>query len=611
MLATQGKEPFSKPGWIYEIKWDGYRIISSVQGGTVQLSSRNGISYNHKFPQLVSELGTIPHNVVLDGEVVALTASGLPDFQGLQNFDVDSGSLHLVYYVFDLLNLNGMSTIGLPLTDRKSLLPEILDGLSQVRRCEHVEGMGIAFYERAVEMGLEGIIAKRADSFYYPGVRSEDWVKIKAIESTEALICGYTLTPGTTQLASLILGQYRDGELQYIGNCGSGFTDTTKKELLDRMGPLRQEASPFEGTVSLRGRTPVWVLPKLVCEVTFSEWTKSGRLRHPVYKGLREDKVLVDLAPDSKSDRLLPSSKNSLLVDDRQVSFSNLEKIYWPGEGFTKYDLIDYYIAMGEYIMPYLLNRPQNLHRHPNGINSEGFYQKDVGTIELPDWVSVATLYSESTQREIDYLLCQNVATLLYLANLGCIEINPWNATVSNLENPTYGVVDIDPSPKNTFSEVIEVALLVKEVLDAYEISGHCKTSGKKGLHIYIPFQNRYTYNEVRDFIKLICVLVNARATNLTTLERSINKRNGKIYLDYLQNRHGQTLAAPYSVRPVAGAQVSAPLSWEEVGPSLSPSAFSIQTIVARVNSQGDLFSRVLTEENDIAAILDRIMDVS
>ena len=602
MLASPTKKIFKDPDWVFELKWDGYRVLANIKDGKVDIYSRNGISYNQKFSSIRKELEHIPFDCILDGEVVVMDKNGKTDFQKLQKYDADKTKGQLKYYVFDLLHLNGMDTISLPLLERKSLLPDILDGLENVLFCDHIEAMGPTLYKQAIDAGMEGVVAKKADSVYVPGYRSENWLKIKSTTTAEVLICGYTdSNTGGSLFGSLILGMYRDEKLTYVGNCGSGFSSSEQKQLLKKFKKLEIESNPFEEKISLKGRIPHWMKPELICEVKFSEWTNSGVMRHPVYKGLRYDKEEEEIGSQETKEEPISkghSSSSSLEIDGITVPISNLEKVYWPDAGYTKYDLIDYYLNISNYILPYLIDRPQNLHRHPNGIDKPAFYQKDHEV--LPSWIETFQVYSESSKKEIDYLLCQNEATLLYMANLGCIEINPWNSTIQNLENPTYTVIDIDPSEKNNFEEVIEVALAVKEVLDLAKIEGYPKTSGSTGIHIYIPLNGKYGYEEARDFTKLLCYYILEKLPKLTTMERALNKRNGRIYLDYLQNRLGQTLAAPYCVRPKKGASVSAPLLWKEVKPGLQILDFNIKNMKDRVEKVGDLFLPVLGEGIDM-----------
>ena len=611
MLATQTKAIFNDPQWIYEIKWDGYRILANINGGHVELYSRNGNAYGVQFPSIKRALESVVQDVILDGEVVVVDNEGVPDFHALQNYDVTTTG-ELRYYVFDMLILNGHEMINLPLLDRKSLIPEVIEGLEGIYYCDHVEDMGKSFYTRAIDAGLEGVIAKKKNSIYTPGYRTTDWLKVKAVQSEEALICGFTDSQkGGSPFGSLILGRFENENLVYIGNCGSGYSNDEQQKLLKKFEDLKLEKSPFEQKINLRGRKPNWLSPKLICEVKFSEWTVNGIMRHPIYKGLRTDKSPTEIKAQKQLNSPNHSTKrkkhdtNTLEVDGIPVSLSNLEKVYWPDSGLRKYDLIDYYLNIAETILPYLKDRPQNLHRHPNGIGAEGFYQKD--NENLPAWIETVSLRSKSTKKDIEYLLCQNEATLLYLANLGCIELNPWSSRIGSLDDPDYTVIDLDPSSSNTFDEVIETAQGIKEILDSITIKAYCKTSGLRGLHIYIPLGAKYSYEEARNFTKLLCYFVNEKLPKLTTMARKIKDRNGKIYLDYLQNRRAQTLASPYCVRPRPQAPISAPLSWGEVKIGLQITDFTISNMSTRIKEKGDLFEPVLQEGIDMEAALNAL----
>ncbi len=624
MLAKKASKMFEDPDWIYEMKWDGYRAIANIQNGKVKLYSRNGHSFNKKFSPIVKSLKTIEYDAVLDGEIVLLDKKGKPVFQHLQNYSPDDDG-ELIYYVFDLLHLNGHDTMELSLEDRKSLIPDVIGDAPEIRYSEHIKKNASDFYEKAIEKGMEGVMAKKAGSKYYPGSRSDSWLKIKSNERQEALICGYT--EGKRAFGSLILGVYENDKLIYIGNCGTGFDEQTQQEVLEKLNPLRIDKSPFEEKINLKGREPNWVKPRIMCEVLFSEWTESGSMRHPVFKGLRSDKKPHQItkeaeimAPTTKKSKTKKKEKkasgktsksksvkqtdNTLEIDGISVSVTNLDKVYWPDEGFTKFDLIDYYLKISDVILPYLVDRPQNLNRHPNGINEKGFYQKDSGSI-LPEWVESISIYSESSEKDIEYMLCQNTATLAYMANLGCIEINPWNSNIHSMDKPDYTVIDIDPSNKTTFEDSVEVAQAAKEVLDRANIRGYCKTSGSSGIHIYLPMNAKYSYSEARDFTKLLCYYIKDMLPDLTTMERAIRKRKGKIYLDYLQNRSGQTLAAPYCVRPKKEATVSAPLEWSEVKKGLDMHDFNIHTMPERILSMDDPFKDVIGKGIDIPKTLE------
>lgn len=609
MLASTTKKIFNDPNWIYELKWDGYRLIAHVKNGEVTIHSRNGISYNTKFPNLVEDLENIPHEAILDGEVVVVDRNGIPDFQKLQNYSPKTKGT-LQFYVFDMLYLNGHSMLDLKLLERKSLIPEVLEETNIAVYCDHIEGMGTSFYQKAIDVGMEGVMAKKADSAYSPGYRTEKWLKVKANESLETIICGYTDSEGAL-FGSLILGIVNDDELEYIGNCGTGFSNKSQQELLKKMKELETTAIPFKDKPNLKGRKANWIKPELVCEVTFSEWTSAGRMRHPVYKGLREDKLTKEINTElpQKFRKTKTTSSNSLDVNGKDVKLTNLDKIYWPDSGLRKYDLIDYYIKISDYILPYLKDRPQNLHRHPNGIDKKGFYQKDNEGL-LESWVDTEQIYSKSANKEIKYLLCQNEATLLYMANLGCIEINPWNSRINNLENPDYSVIDLDPSNENTFDEVIEVAQVAQEILNEAKIKAYLKTSGSSGLHIYLPLQAGYSHEEARDFTKLICYFIQERTKGLTSMERAVKNRKGKIYLDYLQNRRGQTLASAYCVRPKPGAPVSTPLGWKELKKGIKITDFNIQNMPERLEKNGDIFQPVLLDKIDMEEALSHLNEL-
>ncbi len=611
MLATKASEIFNKADWIYELKWDGYRALANVSEGKVDLYSRNGISYKQKFSSIYQNLKSIPHDVILDGEIVALDEDGLPNFQSLQNYQTNPiGELR--YYVFDLLFLNGHNIMHLPLLERKSLIEDVIEDIPQVFYCDHIDTMGKSFYEKTVAAGMEGVIAKKADSEYIPGSRSRNWLKIKAFESQEAIICGFT-EPKESSLpfGSLILGMFREEKLIYIGNCGTGFDDQARKDLFEKFESLITEKSPFDKKINLKGRKPTWLSPELICEATFAEWTKSGHMRHPVFKGLRNDKIPseIDKEKEVKVPKQKPAAKGTsenLEIDGISVPISNLEKIYWPDSGLRKYDLIDYYLQVSDYMLPFLKDRPQNLHRHPNGIKKGSFYQKDTAGI-FPHWLETLKVHSKSNNKDIEYIMCQNEASLIYMANLGCIEINPWNSRKDSLLRPDFTVIDIDPTEKNTFQEVVEVALVAKDVLDRAEIEGHVKTSGSSGLHIYIPLGAEYDYDQARDFTKILCYFIHEQLPNLTSMERNVKKRKGKIYLDFLQNRKGQTLAAPYCARPKPGATVSTPLKWSEVNSKLDMHDFTIKTVPERVEKYPDLFTGILGKGIDLEKAIDAL----
>ena len=612
MLANLYEKPFDDLDWIFEVKWDGYRAVAEINKEEIKLYSRNGLSFLRLYPAVAEELKKIKEDVILDGEIVVLDQNNKPDFQKLQQYD-NHPSLPILYYVFDCLSYNGRSLLSLPLLERKKIAEKVLIESRIIQYSDHVLQSGVEFFSKIIEMDLEGMIAKRASSPYHPGKRSRDWLKIKNHNTQEAVIAGYTAPRGSREyFGALILGIYMDKKLKYIGHTGTGFTSATLKEVYETIRPLKRASSPFDKKIVVN--SPVtWIEPLIVCSIKFTEITEEGILRHPVFLGLRIDKSAEETntldakakvpsaskktkKSNAKSPAKNPLKKeNKIKVNGHVVTLSNQDKIYWPDENITKGDMIRYYNTISPYLLPYLKNRPQSLRRNPNGIKDKGFFHKDAGH-DAPEWVDTISIESESADKNIEYILCNNKATLLYLNNLGCIELNPWNSRVAKLDYPDYMVMDLDPSDNNTFEQIIDTAQVVKEILDQAGAPAYCKTSGATGLHIYVPLKAKYTYEEIRGFAEIIASITEKRLPKTTTMERSLNKRKGRIYLDYLQNKKGQTLASVYSVRPKPGATVSTPLLWKEVKHGLHPSQFTIFNIEKRLNKSGDLFRGVLKE---------------
>jgi bifunctional non-homologous end joining protein LigD len=605
MLASISKTAFDDKDWLYEIKWDGYRAIAALKNGNLDLYSRNGIDFKTRFPSIAQALLKIKHDVVLDGEIVLLNEKDLPDFQKLQHYE-NHLNYPLIYYVFDMLSLDGKDTKQLPLTDRKKLVKKLLGKNKTVQYCDHIENNGIAFLDKAKEQGLEGIIAKKKDSSYTPGIRSKEWLKLKNVQSTEAVIVGYTEPQGgRTHFGSLILASPKAKKWQYRGHVGTGFSHEKLGSLKKMMKPLQTDESPFQEKVPLNGKT-TWLKPKLVADIAYTEMTRDGIFRHPSFLRLRDEKTTETINDESLEDMKEVKRNEEVKVGKETVAITNRHKIFWPDEGYTKGDVIDYYDKMSSFILPHLKDRPLSLKRNPNGIRDEGFYHKDAGE-NAPAFVKVFPVKSESSNKTIDYIVCNNKATLLYLANLGCIEMNPWNSTTQYPGKPSWLVIDIDPSAKNSFEEVVDVALMTKQVFDKAGITCFCKTSGASGLHVYAPMKNKYDYATIRDFAHIIAAMVQEQLPDTTSIERSLKKRGPKIYVDYLQNSGGQTLASVYSLRPKPGATVSTPLDWKEVTHKLHPSQFTIQNILERVKKKGDLFKKVITSSNNIKTALKKL----
>jgi bifunctional non-homologous end joining protein LigD len=614
MLATLTDKPFNADGWIFEIKWDGFRGIAEIRKGKVNLYSRNLQPFNKQYAPVVRTLEGLGFDAVMDGEIVVLNEKGRSTFQLLQNYG-HTGEGNLVYYVFDLLYYDGRDLRGLPLIQRKQILKEILPAGGNVRYSDHIENDGASFFKAAQKQGLEGIIGKSGESEYKTARRSADWLKIKTHMRQEAVIGGFTQPRGSREkLGALVLGVYEGDELKYIGHTGGGFNDHSLNAVYAKLKPLAVRESPFADPP--KTNAPVtWVRPSLVAEVSFSEWTEDGSMRQPIFQGLRPDKKAIEviketpktMAKTKKFAKNPPSAKEvHLKASGRDLKLTHLSKIYWPRDKYTKGDLINYYKEAAPVILPYLKDRPENLNRHPNGIEGPSFYQKDLE--DHPGWVKTVKIYSESNDKDIHYLVCNDAATLLYMANLGCIEINPWNSRTKNLDNPDYAIIDLDPEDIG-FDKVVETAQVTHKILEKYGVPSYCKTSGATGLHIFIPLAAKYDYDLARQFVQVLVTLVNRELPKITSLERSPKKRQKKIYLDYLQNRHGQTLAAPYSVRPKPGATVSTPLEWSEVNKKLNPKNFTIRNIFKRLEKKGDLWKPVLGKGANIERIIGKMQE--
>jgi bifunctional non-homologous end joining protein LigD len=625
MLAKLHDEAFDDKNWIFEIKWDGYRAVADLSQEAPQFYSRNGISFLSKFKKVANDFSKQQHKMILDGEIVAYDSHGRPNFQLLQQV-MDNPDLALVYQVFDLLWLNGHSTENLPLLQRKELLKEALIETEGIRYSDHVTENGISFFEEMNKMKLEGMMAKKANSVYIENSRTTDWLKVKFSNTDETIICGFTEPRGSREgFGALILGKYIDDKLIYCGHTGTGFSHESLLELHERLDKIAVKDSPFEQKP--KTNSPVtWVRPELVCEIKYSEITNDGIFRHPVFIGIREDKEpeeitgtirsITEKPADMKPKTTVP--KKTKMSDDESeiklnrhtVKLTHQDKIYFPEDEVTKGDIVEYYQSVAEYILPYLKNRPLSLNRFPNGIEKQGFYQKDAGD-HIPEWIKTTKVFSDSTDEYIDYIICNDKATLAYLNNLGCIDMNPWNSALPDLEHPDYLVLDLDPSKKNTFDDVIETALQVNKVLQSIEVKGYCKTSGSTGIHIYIPMGGHYDFDQVKDFAHILMKQVNEKLPEITTLERSLQKRStDKIYMDYLQNRQGQTLASVYSIRPKEGAAVSMPLEWEELKPGLKPTDFNIHNALERIKEKGDLFKPVLSKGIDMMKALELLQNL-
>ena len=628
MLATLVDKPFHKEGWVYEVKWDGYRALGFVRNGDVELMSRNAKTFNEKFYPIYDELSEWDFEVIVDGEVVVLDDRGHSNFGALQNWRSEADG-SLIYYVFDILWLDGKDLTQLPLLERKKLLKNAIPWSDSIRMSESFEMSGTGLYDIASKLGLEGLIAKRSDSIYQAGRRSPDWLKIKVKKRQEVVIGGFTRNEGSDRLfSSLLVGVHDGKQLTYIGKVGTGFNGEMQTAMMKQFKTRISSKSPFDVVPDVNkpsrfrpsppAASATWLKPDLVCEVSYAELTSDGIMRHPSFEGMRDDKkasavvretalptdIIVNDEPMAKRvvkatskqvRKTLLNPKDETQVRDiagHELKFTNLSKIYWPESNVSKRDMINYYYQVAPYLLPYLKDRPQSLNRFPNGIKGKSFYQKDV-TDKVPDWVEQFLYHSSDSPDDKHFMVPQSEADILLMANMGCIELHPWSSTVHTPDNPDWCIIDLDPG-KNTFDQVIEAARVTKDVLDEIGLKSYCKTSGSTGMHIYVPLGAQYTYEESKEFARAVVTVVNRRIPSFTSIERIVSNRGGKMYLDFLQNRPQATLAAPYSLRPKPGATVSMPLHWEEVKKGLTMKDFTIFNAVERLRSEGDIFKPVI-----------------
>ena len=596
-MGAQIAEKLPKSGrWLHEIKWDGVRALAYIRNGSLTFFTRNNNRCERQYP----ELQILPHYVdaetaILDGEIVALDAKGISKFELIQprihqtdaHTIAKMGQKNPVHFIaFDLPYLDGYDLRKVPLEERKKALASVLKACPLLRYSDHFADNGEQLLEAAKHAELEGLVSKRAASLY-ESRRSVDWQKLKLTTEQEFLIAGYT--PGERDsFASLVLAYVDDdGALVYAGNVGTGFTEKMLRELLAMLEPRVIPKSPLErGTKIPKGT--IWVQPELIAQVKFLEWTSEGRLRAPVYLGLRADKAPVEVVREK------PQTK------EQTLKFSNVDKIYFPEHGYTKGELLLYYDAVAPLIVPHLQGRPLSLKRYPNGIHGEYFFQKNTPD-NYPSWLRTELV--DKTR----FIICDDKQTLLYLANLGCIDQNPWMSRIGTLHNPDFILMDIDPF-ECEFGKVVEAALLVKEKLDAIGLTGYPKTTGGDGLHIYVPVEPIYTYEQARFFAEIIARLLAAEHPKLFTRPRAIEKREkDRVYFDWMQIAESKTISAPYVVRAHPGAPVATPLQWSEVTPQLHPSQFTMKTAPERFAVLGDIFEGVLTRPQRIEEAFGRL----
>jgi bifunctional non-homologous end joining protein LigD len=594
-LATVTEALPAGPGWLFEPKWDGYRAIVTLRGGQATLTSRNGNDLTERFREVgraVVHAVRTP-SVVLDAEVCALDESGTARFESLQ-----SGTGRLVLMVFDLLVLDDEPVYTRPLTERRRLLEGVIDPTSDTVRVSPAFEDGSALLEAASAQGLEGVIAKRADAPYRPGRRTPEWQKLKLRLEDDFPIVGFTRGTGRrAKLGALVLGRLEADGLHWAGNVGSGLGDGDVESLLAALRPHIRSASSLVETPRMprvRASDVTWVEPVLSAEVTYAERTREGRLRAPVFLGLRDD-VPVERPPMSTEIRR----------GRRTLRLSNLDKPFWPDEGITKGELLTYYRDVAEVLVPHLRKRPFTMKRYPDGWQGKSFFQKQAPT-HIPEWIETAPFPAstrEGERRVIDYALVDDDLALLWMVNMGCIDMHAWASRADRPERPDWVMFDLDPSEGATFEDVIQVALLVREALDVLGLESAPKTSGSRGIHVLVPIARRHGFGEVREFAGIVAGALARAHPGLVTTEWTKAKRQG-VLVDANQNGPGKTTASVYSVRPRAGAPVSTPLRWDEVKPGLDPHALTMDVVLERVAREGDLFARVLEGGQSLGAAL-------
>jgi bifunctional non-homologous end joining protein LigD len=662
MHCETGDKAFTRDDWLFELKLDGYRLIASKSHGEALLLTRNGNDYTAVFPEIARAIKSLPfEEFIIDGEVVCLDAKGLPSFSRLQQRGRLSSAMEIrravvefpaTFYAFDLLGFEGFDVRRVPLVRRKELLKDIVPAIGILRYLDHIEEQGEAFLEQVTAMGLEGIVAKKAVAKYRGG-RSADWLKIKAERTGDFVIVGFTRPKGSrAHIGALQLADWVNGTLVYAGRVGTGFNDGLLKEIHDLLEPIVRSDPLCAGPVHGPGGEPltsqqipetsttVWTDAIHVCEVRYREFTPDGLLRHATFVHRRIDKAAhecerqgwsfaagsstqdssdpAELGVTSESpsverisaevshDPPAPPAKSAV---QKTISFSNLKKIYWPAEKYTKGDLVDYYRAVSKWLLPYLANRPIVLTRFPDGIDGKSFYQKDA-PVFVPDWIPTIPIWSEDTQREIRFFICDCEEALLYIANMGSIPIHMWASRKGSLELPDWCVIDLDPK-EAPFSDVIRCAQVLHRICESVGLPNYVKTTGKSGLHIMVPLGRQCTYEQSRMLGELLARCVLRELSDIATITRHVTQRGDKVYLDYLQNRHGQTIVTPLSARPLPGATVSMPLLWTEVDESLDPKAFTIRNAPERMQQfTADPLLSVLDTKPDLATVLEQLADL-
>jgi bifunctional non-homologous end joining protein LigD len=652
MLCTLVKDVPISDNLIYEIKWDGFRIISYADGKSVRMDSRSGLDYTSKYPTISAELKKLKHKMVLDGEMVVFNEEGLPDFNAIQNYNGHNSPIS--YCVFDIIWLDGYDLKELPLTQRKEILKEIV-GKSTILKYSESFKDGLGLYEQMKKLNIEGIVAKKIDSPYNEGERAYNWLKIPIKKRQEFVIGGWAESEKSRSFRSLLFGAYKDGQFRWVGRSGGGYKEKEMPGILALLKKIEIKESPFANKVlDTKGATIHWVKPKHVANFEFSTWTETGRIRKPAtFLGFRKDKkpgdVILEIAktvpevePEikegnkresnkpAKSARKLASqiratdkletlvgsnwpelekitvvTREKVDLGNCSITLTDVDREIW--KKITKADLIAYYHRIAPYILPHLKDRPLSLHVKPYGATVKGFYIKDMEgrQPDCADIFSDERRHKKAGKRDIiDYLVCNNVETLLYMVNLGCIDINPWTSRAKNANEPDFIIIDLDPSD-NDFKKATESAKAAKQYFDQTGLTAFVKTSGKTGIHLYLPCEG-FTFPVARQIAEEICRAIHKLVPRITTTEVNIANRGNRLYIDPNQNDYADTVAAPYSVRPFKLPTVSMPLEWKEINDKLDSQMFTISTVEKRLAKKKDLWSDILN--NQVISINSKVL---
>ena len=621
MTAESSDEPFSRPGWIFEIKYDGYRLLAESSGGAAALVSRNGNDLTTTFPEVARALRGLPYrSLVMDGEVVVDDKGGIPRFALIQKrgrivrrdaAEREALRLPATYWAFDLLAFEGLDLRKLPLVRRKELLRQVLPTVGPLRYSDHIAERGVEMFRQVADLGLEGVVGKRADSPYAAG-RSRAWLKVRQVRSAEFAIHGFTEPKsGTTGFGALHLA-LRDGNaFVYAGRVGTGFSEALLKDLGERLRAM-PEAEPPKGNETPTTERDRWVTPQLVAEVQFKEVTESGVLRQPALVGLRDDKSPEECVATPDWGRALPEPplvqprSGAAAGTGRTVRFSNLDKPFWPEDGYVKRDLVEYYRAVAPWLLPHLADRPVVLTRYPDGIHGKSFFQKNAPD-HAPEWIRRIRVYSEGSKRELDYFVAEDLDSLLWVANSASIPLHVWLSRTADLGRPDYCVLDLDPK-EAPFADVARIALFLKEVCDEIGLAAFVKTSGSTGLHVMLPLGRQVTYRQSRDLANILALAAVREMPDAATVARRPEQRDGKVYVDFVQNGHGRLIVAPYCARPLPGAPVSAPLEWAEVNGALAIADYNIKTVPERMAQlRDDPMAALLSTKPDLRGSLDTL----